>query len=540
MRVRSYTAGTMLLALILSLYLALTPLIAFSQVTQGATLTVLRGQVAVVRPDGSAVQPAPTGTVVNAGDEIRTLTRTGALITFFAGTEIEMGEDTILVVERVTQEGARVDVSLRQVLGVTVNRVQALTDPNSSYRIEAGGATAVVRGTTFALIGPVATSQGNIVALVCLDDCSPQTTFAGCPVAANTGFGVTVEGGRVTSGCDTFAVSRGADIWNAAFEAVTTFEQSFANGNNVNNPGGANLGRERGTVRSDERNREQNDQDDDKDAQPVVVASPVPVGSPGPTTTLSGVVTNALTGQPIAGATVQVDGTSVSAITGSDGRFTLAGVPAGQRVLRVSAPGFATATRTITVVEGTNPEILIALAPVSATGDITIVLTWGAEPRDLDSHLSGPNRTGGRFHVYFADSQAPSPSPYATLDRDDVTSFGPETVRITRDPTTGQFVAGEYRYWVHNFSGSPEFNVSNARVNVFKGSDQLAEFDVANASGDPSLDVWRVANLTVDASGNVSITPVQQFTSGEAQTIFGVERDWFALPPGSSPAPTEK
>jgi hypothetical protein len=30
--------------------------------TQGATMTVLRGQVAVIHPDGSAIQPAPSGT----------------------------------------------------------------------------------------------------------------------------------------------------------------------------------------------------------------------------------------------------------------------------------------------------------------------------------------------------------------------------------------------------------------------------------------------------------------------------------------------
>src|SRR5919112_5586331 len=97
----------------------------FSQIQDGATLTVLRGQVAVVHPDGSAVQPAPSGTTVAAGDEIRTLTAAGALITFFAGTEIELGEQTILVVERVSRQGERVEVSLKQVLGVTVNRVQA-------------------------------------------------------------------------------------------------------------------------------------------------------------------------------------------------------------------------------------------------------------------------------------------------------------------------------------------------------------------------------------------------------------------------------
>lgn len=256
-----------------------------AQVREGATLTVLRGQVAVIKADGSAIQPAPSGTIVNAGDELRTLTRTGALITFFAGTEVEMGEDTILVVERVSQEGARVDVSLKQVLGVTVNRVQTLADPSSSYRIGAGGATAIVRGTTIALIGPVPTSQGNIVALICLDDCTPRTTFAGCPVAPFTAIGVLVEAGRVTSGCEVAAVGRGADLWNAAFEAISTFEQTFAQGNNINNPGGENLGRERGTVQSDRRNRRREADDSNQSglAAPSTSAgvSPAPAGAAG-------------------------------------------------------------------------------------------------------------------------------------------------------------------------------------------------------------------------------------------------------------------
>ena len=537
--VRVHTAGTLMLALILVLGTALLPSVAFSQARQGATLTVLRGQVAVIRPDGSAVQPAASGTIVNAGDEIRTISRAGALITFFAGTEIEMGEETILVVERVTQEGARVDVSLRQVLGVTVNRVQNLTDPSSSYRIEAGGAVAAVRGTTFALIGPMSTSQGNIVALVCLDDCSPQTTFAGCPVAANTGFGVIVEGGRVTSGCETFAVGRDADLFNAAFEAITTFEQAFANSNNVNNPGNANLGRERGTERSDQRNRDQQD-DDDQQNQPAQPTQPPQPPQPGPVQALSGIVTNALTGQPLAGATVQVIGTATTTTTGNGGRFALSGVPGGGQILRVSASGFVTTTRTVNVVAGTNPDVAIALVPVSSSDAIRIVLTWGEQPRDLDAHLSGPNRTSGRFHVFFRNRQAPAASPYAILDRDDTSSFGPETITISRDPTTGNFVAGEYRYWVHNFSNVPEFNVSNAHVTIVRGNDQLAEFDVSDASGDPALDIWRVANLTVGTNGDVSIAPVQSFTSGDSVTIFSVGTSWFDVPAGSPPAPTEK
>jgi len=139
---------------LLALLPSLSPALTYAQVQDGATLTVLRGQVAVVGTDGSAVQPAPSGTVVRSGDEIRTLTKTGAIITFFAGTEIEMGEDTILVVDQVSKNGTKIDISLKQVLGTTLNRVQSLSDPTSSYRIDAGGATAVVRGTTFLSIGP--------------------------------------------------------------------------------------------------------------------------------------------------------------------------------------------------------------------------------------------------------------------------------------------------------------------------------------------------------------------------------------------------
>jgi hypothetical protein len=160
-----------------------------AQVEQGATMTVLRGQVAVIRSDGSAIQPAPSGTVVNAGDEIRTLGSTSALITFFAGTEIELGEDTVLGVEQVSRQGDRIDVSLRQAFGATVNRVQTLAGSGSTYRIDAGGAVALVRGTTFVVIGPVTTSVGNLVIIVCTADCTPASTFAGCPLGP---FGATV------------------------------------------------------------------------------------------------------------------------------------------------------------------------------------------------------------------------------------------------------------------------------------------------------------------------------------------------------------
>jgi len=136
-----------LLALLALLSMILPPRqVALAQVQDGATMTVLRGEVAVIRPDGSATEPAPSGTILQVGDEIRTLTPAGALVTFFVGTEIEMGSGTVLVVQQITRQGERIEISLRQVLGTTLTRTQTFSDPGSSYRIDAGGAVAIIRG----------------------------------------------------------------------------------------------------------------------------------------------------------------------------------------------------------------------------------------------------------------------------------------------------------------------------------------------------------------------------------------------------------
>jgi streptogramin lyase len=259
--VRRCAGLTVLVLLVLAVIGVASP--ALAQVQQGATLTVLRGQVAVIRTDGTAVQPAPSGTVVNVGDELRTLGNTGALITFFAGTEIELAENTILVVDEVNRQGDKINISLRQVLGASINRVQTVTGSGSSYRIEVGGAVALVRGTEFAVIGPVTTSVGDIVILVCLADCSPASTFAGCPLQPFLGYGVVVGRGRVESDCLPFAVARGANLLSAAFEAITTIEQQVQ-GDTRGVPAGQVSPGQREETATRSRQRERKEDEDDK------------------------------------------------------------------------------------------------------------------------------------------------------------------------------------------------------------------------------------------------------------------------------------
>jgi hypothetical protein len=108
--------------------------------------------------------------------------------------------------------------------------------------------------------------------------------------------------------------------------------------------------------------------------------------------------------------------------------------PAGPRDVFASAPGyaedFASGTEPST---GTSTPVVIRLHKVQVNA-ILVRLDWGSTPSDLDSHLSGPDLAGGRFHCFFVDR---NPVPYVALDADDVTAFGPETITISRSPAGG-------------------------------------------------------------------------------------------------------
>ncbi|MFB9238951.1 S8 family serine peptidase [Plantactinospora siamensis] len=86
---------------------------------------------------------------------------------------------------------------------------------------------------------------------------------------------------------------------------------------------------------------------------------------------VTGTVTNAGTGAPLAGATVSSEGRS--ATTGADGRYTLT-LPAGEHTVTATAYGYASQTATVTVPEGgavTRDFALVASPTVTISGTVT-------------------------------------------------------------------------------------------------------------------------------------------------------------------------
>jgi hypothetical protein len=237
---------------------------------------------------------------------------------------------------------------------------------------------------------------------------------------------------------------------------------------------------------------------------------------------ITGTIVDALTGNPLSGVQVALTDADHSAWTDDNGQFSLLDVPAGAHTLLFTLADYIDGESTLAVVADETVDMAGGLVKESQAGQeaITIVLTWGTattQPKDLDLHLSGPDGAGARFHVYFISMSA---GEHVSLDLDDTSWGGPETITIRR-VSGGDFVAGEYHVWVHNYSTTPEFTGSGAVVTLFANGAQLGQYSVADASGDPALDIWQVVNITVDAAGNVTGANVQQvFAEGTYTVVF--------------------
>lgn len=233
--------------------------------------------------------------------------------------------------------------------------------------------------------------------------------------------------------------------------------------------------------------------------------------------TVTGEIVDAQTGDPLSGVTISISGADSIATTGADGSFTMTDAPEGERTLSASRTGYVTGTVPVTIDPDQPAELSIGLLAVGGGGSgIAVTLAWGSSPRDLDLHMSGPDGSGGRFHIAF---YALNPVDHGSLDLDDTSSFGPETITVTS--INDAYVAGDYQVWIHNFSGEADFDTSGGIVTLYAGGTQFAQFQVDDATGTASDDIWRVVEFSIDAEGTVTETnELQSFTAGTAQSEF--------------------
>lgn len=111
----------------------------------------------------------------------------------------------------------------------------------------------------------------------------------------------------------------------------------------------------------------------------LAVATTAPPALAQSTGTVDGQVISQRSGEPMASVQVFLDGTSFGSVTDSNGRFTIASVPAGTYSLRAQRIGFATGSQTITVQAGQAVTVRIALTDRAIALDEVVVTGQGSE-----------------------------------------------------------------------------------------------------------------------------------------------------------------
>jgi hypothetical protein len=219
--------------------------------------------------------------------------------------------------------------------------------------------------------------------------------------------------------------------------------------------------------------------------------------------TVNGCVQNAA-GQRVSGVTITSDGIDYSGTatgrTSADGNFTVK-MKKSARATITGRQGRGLQTNTASVgpsaTDITLPQCLVL---ADANNAVTVRLTWGQTPEDVDSWLFTPNGAS----ISYLGQGSLTAEPYANLDVDDTTSFGPEVVTIQR------LMVGTYRYGLHNYSGesSPNMTSSPVRVELEIGG-RLQVFSLP--AGEGTNRFVRLFDINVDERCNTTVTVVNSW-----------------------------
>eukprot|EP00033_Pygsuia_biforma_P000166 GCRY01000213.1.p1 GENE.GCRY01000213.1~~GCRY01000213.1.p1 ORF type:complete len:422 (-),score=101.30 GCRY01000213.1:293-1507(-) len=218
------------------------------------------------------------------------------------------------------------------------------------------------------------------------------------------------------------------------------------------------------------------------------------LGCPSPippkTWTLSGYVLDATNGHAVSGAKVSlVDGTTVT--TNSDGVYTFQSVVNGTYVVLANSDGYFTNNKTLDVFTDLMPgsQSTILLSPKLEKGQYRFVLSWGASPLDLDSHMVDPNNCEVAYNHRSCSA--------SHLDVDRTNGYGPETITITNASAS----PGIYKHFVYIYS-SGNFVNSQAVVKVYNENGLMNFADVPKT--DATHRTWNTFTLNT-ATGALTL-----------------------------------
>ena len=117
-------------------------------------------------------------------------------------------------------------------------------------------------------------------------------------------------------------------------------------------------------------------------AAPVVKKEEVPGGS------LRGVVTDALTGQPLPEATISLPDLKVDVTAGRDGRYSIRSLPAGRFVVAVSYVGYRSFVSTVVIDGATVQDFKLSVSVVESEAVVVTGVSSSTQLKHAPTHIS--------------------------------------------------------------------------------------------------------------------------------------------------------
>lgn len=241
-------------------------------------------------------------------------------------------------------------------------------------------------------------------------------------------------------------------------------------------------------------------------------------GDPEDIGTAKGKVFNSLTGYGEDGVTLTVkkdwNNTDASAetvktvTTDSNGEYTV-DLNLGNYTVIAEKDGFNSGSFNIVVREGTTSNQNGTITPISdpsiSSNDFLFTLTWGMNPRDLDSHVEGTLSNGNKFHVYYPTSskiQRDNGEIICELDYDDTDGEGPEHVTLKANSSK------TYYYYIHLYAGTGTIATSGAKIRVERGGEFVRDFNVpSNIGTDRYWNVFAIKDGKIIVKNTMTSSP---------------------------------
>lgn len=205
---------------------------------------------------------------------------------------------------------------------------------------------------------------------------------------------------------------------------------------------------------------------------------------------------------------------SLTAVSDTNGKAIIASPypDTGDNLILIKKEGYSTL-----VAKCPCNGMSYALSPtMKGLDSMRVVLSWGAMPSDLDSYMAYPSN-----HLYFSHKTGNN----GNLDVDDVDSYGPETITLTKREN-GQ----SYVYAVHDFSDQDQpdtinLSASEAKVFVYVGESLVRTYYVPTGK---QGNLWTV--FRVNKNGDIEdINSVQGITSSVAGKLQPLLNDGAAI-----------